>query len=259
MVDAGAVGHFDLGRVISRTFGLIGRNFVAFTFLSLLLVGAPQFGLVLFQSYVLQQALWGLNAPGLALGVALVTLILAYVLMAMLTRASIDDLSKGRVSLGAAVGDGVRFFFPLFIVALLTGIGVFLGLLLLIVPGVYLATRWLVATPALVAEDLGPTAALGRSSELTEGRRWAVFGLMLLYLVVAWVIEVASAAVVGLVGSSPQYIASLDVVTITISGVGAFIGALSSMVSAVGTAALYFELRQDKEGVSVADLAAVFE
>jgi hypothetical protein len=73
------------------------------------------------------------------------------------------------------------------------------------------------------------------------------------------VIEVASAAVVGLVGSSPQYIASLDVVTITISGVGAFIGALSSMVSAVGTAALYFELRQDKEGVSVADLAAVFE
>jgi uncharacterized membrane protein len=259
MTDAAAIGEFDFGRVIARTFGLIGRNFFAFTFLSLLLVGAPQFGLTLFQSYALQGAFSAIGPVGLALGVALVTMILAYVLMAMLTRASIDDLSKGRVSLGAAVGDGVRFFFPLFIVALLTGIGVFLGLLLLIVPGVYLATRWVVATPALVAEDLGPTAALGRSSELTEGRRWAVFGLMLLYLVFAWVVEVAFAAIAAAAGSSPQYLESLDGLALTVSAVGAVVGALTSMVSAVGAAALYFELRQAKEGLSVAELAAVFE
>lgn len=259
MTDIGAVGHFDLGRVIARTFGLIGRNFVPFTFLSLLLVGGPQFGIVLFQSYVAQAVLLGIDPIGLALGAALLTMILAYVLMAMLTRASIDDLSRGRMSLGAAVGDGVRFFFPLFIVALLTGIGVGLGLLLLIVPGLYLATRWVVATPALVAEDLRPTAALGRSGELTEGRRWAVFGLMLLYIVFAWVIEFAFTAVVGALGSSTQYVASPDAFTLAIFAVGALVGALTSMVSAVGAAALYFELRQAKEGVSVADLAAVFE
>lgn len=259
MVDAGAAGSFDIGRVVARTFGLIGRNFVPFTFLSLLLVGGPQFGIVLFQSYVAQAVLLGIDPIGLALGAALLTMIFAYVLMAMLTRASIDDLSRGRMSLGAAVGDGVRFFFPLFIVALLTGIGVGLGLLLLIVPGLYLATRWVVATPALVAEDLGPTAALGRSGELTEGRRWAVFGLMLLYLVVAWVIEFAFTAVVSALSGSTQYVVSLDAFTLAVSAVGAIVGALTSMVSAVGTAALYFELRQAKEGVSVADLAAVFE
>jgi uncharacterized membrane protein len=259
MTDIGAVGHFDLGRVISRTFGLIGRNFVAFTFLSLLLVGGPQFGIVLFQSYVAQALMMGIDPVGLALGAALVTMVLAYVLMAVLTRASIDALSRGSVSLGAALGAGVRFFFPLFIVALLTGIGVFLGALLLIVPGLYLATRWAVATPALVAEDLGPTAALGRSAELTEGRRWAVFGLLLLYLVLAWIVEVGFTALAGAATASADFVAPLDVFTLTISGVGAVVGALTSMVSAVGTAALYVELRQAKEGVSIADLAAVFE
>lgn len=253
------VGQFDLGRVIARTFGLVGRNFPAFMFLSLLLVGAPQFALAFLQGYALQGLLWGVDPVGLALGAALATMIFAYVLMAMLTRASIDDLSRGKVSLGAAVGDGIRYFFPLFIVALLTGIGVLLGALLLLVPGIYLAVRWVVATPALVAEDLGPTAALGRSGELTEGRRWAVFGLMLLYVVAAWIVEVAFTALTGAAAASTSFAAPLDVFTLVIAAVGAIVGAMTSMVSAVGTAALYVELRQAKEGVSVADLAAVFE
>lgn len=257
---ADAVGQFEFGRVVARTFGLVGRNFLAFTFLSLLLVGVPQFALVLFQSYVVQGVfLLGVSPIAITLGVTLVTLILAYVLMAMLTRASIDDLSKGRASLGAAIGDGVRYFFPLFIVALLTSIGVLLGMILLIVPGIYLAVRWLVATPALVAEDIGPTAALGRSADLTEGRRWIVFALALLYFIFAIVVEGVFTVAAGALGVSTEFVGSLDAVTVTISAVGSVVGSLTSMVSAVGTAALYFELRHAKEGVSVADLAAVFE
>jgi hypothetical protein len=252
-------GQFDVARVIARTFGLIGRNFIAFTLLSLLLVGAPQFGLMLFQSYFAQGLLLGVNPIGLTLGAALVTMILFYVLMAMLTRAAIDDLSRGRMSFGAAIGDGVRYFFPLFIVALLTGIGVFLGVLLLVIPGIYQAVRWVVATPALIAEDLGPTTAMGRSSDLTEGRRWAIFGLMLLYVVLAWVVEMGFAAAAASFGASTQYLVSLNTMTLAVSAVGAMVTALTSMISSVAAAALYFELRQSKEGVSVADLAAVFE
>jgi uncharacterized membrane protein len=169
MTDIGDGSRFEFGRVIGRTFNLIGRNFLMFAFLSLLLVGAPQFALVMMQSDGMQTVVSGGDPLALTLITVLVTMILSYVLMAMLTRASIDDLSRGKASLAAALRDGVRYFFPLLIVALLTTIGIGLGLMVLIAPGLYLAVRWIVATPAVVAEDLGPTAARGAAASSPKG------------------------------------------------------------------------------------------
>lgn len=73
------------------------------------------------------------------------------------------------------------------------------------------------------------------------------------------VIEIAFTTVAGAIGVSDEYVAVIDTLTLSVSAVGAVIGSLTALISAVGTAALYFELRQAKEGVSVTDLAAVFE
>lgn len=59
-------------------------------------------------------------------------------------------------------------------------IGVLLGSLLLVVPGVFVAIVTLVAPPAALFEKLSITAALQRSYALTEGRRMALLGLVLL-------------------------------------------------------------------------------
>ena len=50
-----AVGdaHFDFGRVIGQTFGLIGRNFFAFALLALLLVGVPRFAMMYAQAFLM--------------------------------------------------------------------------------------------------------------------------------------------------------------------------------------------------------------
>lgn len=53
-------------------------------------------------------------------------------------------------------------------VGLLFGLGVGLGVLLLILPGIYLAARWYLAVPILLAEDMGVSEALSASWDRTE-------------------------------------------------------------------------------------------
>src|SRR5207245_10510869 len=80
----------------------------------------------------------------------------------------------------------------------------FAGILLITSPFViWIAVRWLVGAPALLAEDLGPVNALGRSWQLVEGRWWRTVGI---FLVVVIMTTIASAilgatggAIIGLV------------------------------------------------------------
>jgi hypothetical protein len=70
-------------------------------------------------------------------------------------------------------------------VSLLTGLGVGLGLLLLVVPGLMLFTRWSLAVPVVMLEGLKPRAAMRRSRELVAGHGWAVFRVLLNVTVLA--------------------------------------------------------------------------
>jgi hypothetical protein len=47
---------------------------------------------------------------------------------------------------------------------------------LLVVPGVWLYTRWSLSTPVICKEEAGPLASLKRSSVLVRGRFWFVLG-----------------------------------------------------------------------------------
>ena len=58
-----------------------------------------------------------------------------------------ECLSEGLKRLGAALG-----------VAILSGIGIVFGMILLIVPGLILAAMWAVAVPAAVIEEMSATA-----------------------------------------------------------------------------------------------------
>ncbi|WP_420143255.1 glycerophosphoryl diester phosphodiesterase membrane domain-containing protein [Sphingobium sp.] len=84
---------------------------------------------------------------------------------------------------------------------LLTGLGVVVGLLFLIVPGVMLFTRWAVGLPALLRENLGVSEAMERSGTLTAGNRWRILGLGLLiwgpFLIVMVAVGGLSAAFAG--------------------------------------------------------------
>lgn len=79
--------------------------------------------------------------------------------------------------------DGRAGFGSFFGVNLLSGLAILIGLLLLIVPGIYLAARWSAADAALLSEGEGISAALGKSWEMTASHIWPIVGALLVVYV----------------------------------------------------------------------------
>jgi hypothetical protein len=110
---------------------------------------------------------------------------------------------------------------PLLGVSILTGLGVALGLVLLIVPGILLAIRWAVATPIVMLEGLGARAAMKRSEELVRGHRRDVFRVLVNIWVRTGLAWIACTLLVGAVAAGTSHSA----LTIWFGGVlaGAFV------------------------------------
>jgi hypothetical protein len=85
-----------------------------------------------------------------------------------------------RPSAGQVLVAGFEAFTPLFAAVVLAAVGIALGLLVLIVPGVYLAVRWYFVPQSVVIEGVRGTQALARSGTLVTGFWWRTFGLVLL-------------------------------------------------------------------------------
>lgn len=129
--------------------------------------------------------------------------------------------------------------------SILMSLGLTLGFLLCLVPGIWLAVGWSLAYVALVAEDLSGSRALRRSLNLVRGRWWATFGVLLIAFILNTVVDqivaiplvilsfVSEDSVIGFALSALANIIS-DVITTP------FVAAVFVLV--------YFDLRVRKEG-----------
>jgi hypothetical protein len=169
-----------------------------------------------------------------ALIVAAIGTIATYWFQGMVVEAARDILDGRRDhTVGSLARSAVPVIGPLVIAGILAGLAIGIGLLLLIVPGLYLLTIWAVLAPVIVIERTEALAAFGRSRELVRGSGWQVFGvivvLFLLQLVVTAVIQaIANSAADSVVGYS---LADLVV------------RLLVAPLSALAAAVLYFELK----------------
>ncbi len=89
--------------------------------------------------------------------------------------------SGAAITYGQAIGAGLRNWIPLMLARVIAGIITLLGLLALIIPGLHLLVRWAFLSEAIVLEGRGRDA-FARSSELTAGRRWAIFNAGLVFV-----------------------------------------------------------------------------
>jgi hypothetical protein len=72
------------------------------------------------------------------------------------------------------------------IAGILAAIGIGIGLILLIIPGLYLLTIWSMVIPVVVIESRSAGEAFSRSREVVSGNFWSVFGLIIVtFLLVA--------------------------------------------------------------------------
>lgn len=247
-------GQFDLGRVIQRTFASIGQNAAVFFGAAVILVGLPSTLQALGQGELMTTES-ARSFVFLALGGVLYFIGL-FMLQGMVVKAAVNGFNGKKTAFGDAFNVGVQMFLPLLGLAIVAGVGMMLGYILLIVPGVILSVLWSVAAPAVVVEKRGVFESLQRSRDLTRGHRWPVFGLLVIYIVLAWIV---GAAIGGLAlatggtfsGGSPNLVVNL----IT----GPLVNVLSGVVASAGVASLYYELRTAKEGLGSEDLASVFD
>jgi hypothetical protein len=122
---------------------------------------------------------------------------------------------------------------PLIVAGLLAGIGIGIGLILVIVPGLFLLTIWSVIGPAIVVERVGAIDAFGRSSHLTKGDRWPVFGVIVIVFIIVAVINGIFTAIAAAAGDAVILRIILNVLSSTITA------PIAALVGAV----LYFALR----------------
>lgn len=251
----------DIGAVIQTTFGVIRRNLVTFLALSAILAGIPallsgwlQWGMLqgLAAGDFRNAGLTGLaNLPG-NLTAGLIGIVANAILQGALVHITATDPTGRKASIADGLATGLRNFLPLICIGILYGIGVILGCILLLVPGLILATLWIVAVPSAVVERTTIFSAFTRSRDLTRGSRWRIFALMVLMGVLAYVIRAIFDAIfggaMGLISHNP-----LALVGIMIAAI------LNGLIGAVGVAVLYTELRRLKDGVGVTELAAVFD
>jgi|SRR5919108_29347 hypothetical protein len=99
---------------------------------------------------------------------------------------AIEDVRDGRADL--SLRDTLARVRPrlntLTIAGLIAAIGIGIGLVLLIVPGLVLLTYWLLIVPVIMLEGAGVGDAFRRSMELVRGHGLNVFGVILLTFLV---------------------------------------------------------------------------
>jgi len=99
---------------------------------------------------------------------------------------AVDDVRDGRadLSISQTLDRVTPHLGTLVLAGILAGLGIALGLVLLIVPGLFLMTIWLLIVPAIMLEGCGVSAAFSRSQELVRGYGWSVFGVIVLTVLI---------------------------------------------------------------------------
>jgi hypothetical protein len=252
---AAGAQHFTIGNALSTTTAVFGRHALGFSAISaLMFVPVIIIGGVIVVIFGMQSLFNGNPSEahgGIYLGFLLAFLVYyAAIVVAMAATAygTIQDLRNQYTGIGPCLSRAFGSLVPLALAGLLVGLFVSLGTIALIVPGLIIWTMLSIVGPAIVVERLGVGDGMRRSRELTKGRRWAVFGAVFLTAIILNIISYVLTHVVGpIFGQFANGILSLVFLIVT----QAFQGVL--------VAVIYFQLRVEKEGISLDEIAKVFD
>ncbi len=170
----------------------------------------------------------------------------AFIVQAALVE-TVRDVRDGRAD--RTIGETFRAVQPrlgsVIVTGVLAGVGIAIGLVLLIVPGLYLLTIWSMLIPVIVIEGRSTGEAFSRSQEVVRGHGWSVFGLVIVVFLVS---AIASGIVTAVFSPLPAFLQSW---------LGSLVGdSLTAPFVAAALTTAYFRLT-GSESVEPAPVAAV--
>ncbi|SDH93943.1 hypothetical protein SAMN05216588_10956 [Pseudomonas flavescens] len=106
---------------------------------------------------------------------------------------------------------------PLLVIALLMMLFIYLGMILLVIPGLYLAVAYMLAIPLVVERGLSPWQAMEASRKAITQHWFKVFGL---FLLLGLILAISAIPLfIGLIWTIPLFVMSIGVLYRTIFGV----------------------------------------
>lgn len=193
-------------------------------------------------------ALWGPMAAGF-----LLFLVIAPAATAAIAYGVVRKMRGESVTLGECFRKGFRRWVSVVGASILIGLLTMGGLLLCVFPGLIATTGWFVAIPAVVVERISATDGMQRSWDLTRGHRLSVFGVIFVFGLLQQLTEVPG-YVVETLGVAQEGIGLLLLLLLT-TGLSLLFTAVHSVSSAVA----YHDLRVEKEGFGLEEIAAAFD
>jgi hypothetical protein len=228
----------DAGAIISTAFSTWWSHLGVFIALAAIPV---------FPAIFLIDGLWGgmLSDPdnsevGATLTSAAVQALIISPLVTAMHVLVVLGLSRGEhPDLGGALRAGLRVLPVVVVAVVLYGLAVVLGLIALIVPGIWLSVSLYFAAQAAVVDDARGPNALRRSFELVRDNWWRTFGILILLGLVSALLALPLGFVTQIIGEAadngPLYVLGSAVAqTVTLS------------FTALAGTLLFFDLRARK-------------
>lgn len=230
----GERGGRSTPRLIADTFGLYRRYPLLFVVLAAAVI-VPEELITL----AVTGSAGGKDSDALTLNIiSLVDLLLVLPLVSALHVHGVDDIRRGEEPrLGSIAKRGAAALPVVCAATIMSSLGIFGGVLLFVIPGIYLWVRWYVVAQTAAIEREGWTAALRHSWALSEGSGTHVFVFLIC---------------ITIIGAVPSVLLSLalgdsDLVSFL---AGTALGILLVSFTALATALLYYDLRARREALA---------
>lgn len=249
-----------VGAIIGDSFSILFQNFIPVMILGFLptLVGTlfsgvllgwgvtlgtaePQFDSAVqivnfFASTLVQMAVYGIS-------------------IALLVQMAYDAKLGRPLAIKRYFEPAIGAILPIVVLTIATTILMMIGLLALVIPGLWIYAVYSVTVPAIVIDRAG-FGGMGRSQYLTKEYRWPVLGTIILIGICTVILSIVAVFIFTFIGGMlGGGVISVIISVVLVSALNGFAYGLSG----ISVALIYARLREIKEGVSVDQLADVFE
>ena len=186
---------------------------------------------------VVETASWAVGIAGLV--AALAGILMYLILTGAITRAVAAEVAGQDPTVEQSYRFGFHRLGSVLLVSVLVGLATIGGLILFIIPGIYIGFRLCVSIEALVVEGRRGTEAMGRSWGLVGGHWWHVFGTVVVGGLLTGIVNAVITSPFGTTGWFVQAVAAAVATVVTLP-YSALVGVL-----------LYLDLRARKESLTM--------